>query len=217
MALKRRPRSACNRRPRSLKYAAAFSGSTMPSSDSSPRMRLRVAVRCATKPWRARCTISSPCCCTLLTGTKRMFGRVTASQIAAASAASFLPRLPDRRYGATNFGAIRRTVWPCLANSRAQWCAPEHASMPIRQGGSDATSGSSLPRVTAGRCSATLPVASTPCRANTFFARSMPSVTIAMDFPSHRWLMRLRQSHRGTLMPYSATAGTRDGEVPFIR
>lgn len=30
-------------------------------------------------------------------GTKRILGRVTASQIAAASAAPFLPRLPDRR------------------------------------------------------------------------------------------------------------------------
>jgi len=30
-----------------------------------------------------------------LMGTKRMLGRVTASQIAAASAASFLPRLPE--------------------------------------------------------------------------------------------------------------------------
>jgi len=55
------------------------------------------------------------------TGTKRIEGRCTASQIAAASAASLLPRMPLMRYGATNFGAIRRTVWPSAANSRAQW------------------------------------------------------------------------------------------------
>ncbi len=36
----------------------------------------------------------------LLTGTKRMLGRVTASAMAAASAASFLPRLPLIRYPA---------------------------------------------------------------------------------------------------------------------
>ena len=50
------------------------------------------------------------CCCSLLIGTKRMLGRCTASQIAAASAASVLPRVPLMRYGATNFGAINRTV-----------------------------------------------------------------------------------------------------------
>src|SRR3990167_857301 len=64
---------------------------------SRPRMRLNVEVRCSTNPWRARCTISRLCCSKLLTGTKHMLGQATASQIAAASAASFLPRLPDNR------------------------------------------------------------------------------------------------------------------------
>jgi hypothetical protein len=45
-----------------------------------------------------------------LTGTKRMARRVTASQMAAAAAASFLPRLPLIRYGVTNLGAISLTV-----------------------------------------------------------------------------------------------------------
>lgn len=49
-----------------------------------------------------------------------MLGRVTASQMAAASAASFLPRLPLIRYGATNLGAINFTVWPNWLNSLAQ-------------------------------------------------------------------------------------------------
>jgi hypothetical protein len=97
-----------------------------------------------TKPWRARCTISRDCCSTLLTGTKRMCGRCTASQIAAASAASFLPRLPLMRYG------VPRTSAPSAArcgrglNSRAQWCAPEHASIPTTHGGSEATNSCSL-------------------------------------------------------------------------
>jgi hypothetical protein len=56
------------------------------------------------KACRARCTISRFCCSTLLSGTKRMCGRCTASQMAAASAASFLPRLPLMRYGVTNLG-----------------------------------------------------------------------------------------------------------------
>jgi hypothetical protein len=46
-------------------------------------------------------------------------------------------------------------------------------------------------------------------------------VTMAvMDFPFHTTseLMRDRTSHRGTLMPHTATARIiRDGEVPFIR
>jgi hypothetical protein len=48
----------------------------------------------------------------------------------------------------------------------------------------------------------------------------MPTDTIAMDFPFQQTseLMRVRTSHRGTWMPYPATARiTRDGEVPFIR
>ena len=42
---------------------------------------------------RARCMSSADCCSIVFTGTKRIDGRLTASQIAAASAASFLLRL----------------------------------------------------------------------------------------------------------------------------
>lgn len=98
----------------------------------------------------------------------RIEGRVTASQIAAASAASFLPRLPDRRYGVMNFGAI------------------------------------------------TLPVAP-PCSANTFLARSIPRVKMAMDSLSNI-VMRFRTSHRGTSLPVAAIPRlVRDREVPFMR
>jgi len=54
----------------------------------------------------------------VLTGTKRMLGRATASQIASASAASFLLVLT---YGLTNCGAINLTSWPNPSNLRAQW------------------------------------------------------------------------------------------------
>ena len=62
----------------------------------------------------------------------------------------------------TNLGAIRRTVWLNFWNSRAHWWAPEQASTPMRQGGSEAMSSSSLARGTLGRTSTLLPVASTP-------------------------------------------------------
>src|SRR3954465_5714937 len=60
-----------------------------------------------------------------------MVGRRTASQIAAASAASFLLRLTQ---GLTAFAGINRTWWPSLVSSRAQWCAVAQASMPTRHG-----------------------------------------------------------------------------------
>jgi hypothetical protein len=52
-----------------------------------------MAVRSTTNPWRTRCSVNSACCSALFTGTKRMLGRVTASQIASASLPSFLPLL----------------------------------------------------------------------------------------------------------------------------
>lgn len=54
----------------------------------------------------------------LFSGTKRMLGRVTASQIASASVASFLPRL---RQALTPLGRTSRTSWPSAINSRTQW------------------------------------------------------------------------------------------------
>lgn len=55
----------------------------------------------------------------LFIGTKRMLGRVTASQIASASVASFLPRL---RQALTPLGGTSRTWWPSAINSRSQLC-----------------------------------------------------------------------------------------------
>lgn len=52
----------------------------------------------------------------LLFITKRMLGRVTASQIASASFASFLSRL---RQALTPLGGTSRTWWPSAINSRA--------------------------------------------------------------------------------------------------
>lgn len=79
----------------SRRTMAALSASTMPNSESRPRMRLMQAVRCSMKPWRTRCRQSQPCSSRLLTVTKRMLGCCTASQMAAASTGSLLPRLPQ--------------------------------------------------------------------------------------------------------------------------
>ncbi len=56
------------------------------------RSALTSIVRWRTSNSRVRCTIRTLCCSGPFTATKRMAGRVTASQIAAASAASFLFR-----------------------------------------------------------------------------------------------------------------------------
>lgn len=93
--------------------------------------------------------------------------------------------------------------------------------MPMRHGGSAAMNSSSLARATLGRQSTGLPVASTPCSAKTFFARSIPMVTMAvMEFPFRQTseLMRDRTSPRCACMPYAATVRfTWDVEVHSIR
>ena len=95
--------------------------------------RLMQAVRSSFNPSRTRCRLITPCCSQVLTGTKRMLGRDAASQIAAASVASFLPLLPSMRYGVTKFAAISRASSPSARSLRAQWCALEHASIATRQ------------------------------------------------------------------------------------
>ena len=57
-----------------------------------------------------------------------------------------------------------------------------------------------------GRTSTALPVASTPCTAKTFFAKSTPIITIVMDFPFNNKSVRHRASHRGAEFPIAATA-----------
>lgn len=64
-------------------------GRNSPNSASSPRNRLTSAVRSSTKPVRMRCSTSMLCWAGDFTGTKRIEGRLAASQIASASRASF--------------------------------------------------------------------------------------------------------------------------------
>lgn len=142
------------------------------------------------------------------------------SRMAAASAASFLPASPDMRYGVMNVGAICRTVWPLAWNSRAWWCAPEQASMPIRQGGSAATSSINLPRTTLGL----IPPHRTACGVHPMQDKDVLGEIDSQSHNDHglpltsNQLMRYCTFHRGTDLPVSATARiARDVEVPFIR
>lgn len=57
-----------------------------------PRIALESCVRCRVRSSRVRCNTITLCCSGDFTGTKRMVGRVTASQIASASAMSFFCR-----------------------------------------------------------------------------------------------------------------------------
>lgn len=80
-------------------------------------MALMSIVRWRTSSSRVRWSTSTDCGSTPLTGTKRMVGRVTASAIAAASAASFFWR---RTYAFAHAGGTSNTSWPSRINSRAQ-------------------------------------------------------------------------------------------------
>ena len=63
-----------------------------PNSARCPRRALINIVLCRTRRSRTLCSMSTDCCSTVFTATNRMVGRVTASQIASASAASVFPR-----------------------------------------------------------------------------------------------------------------------------
>src|SRR3954451_13948582 len=86
-----------------------------PNSPAWPRMALLNCVRLRISRSRTPTSIKTACCSTVFTGTKRIVGRLIASQSASASAASFLPRLT---YGLTSCGAINFTVCPKDPSSR---------------------------------------------------------------------------------------------------
>lgn len=67
-------------------------------------------------------------CSSVRTGTKRMVGSTTASEIASASLKSFFC---DFTNGLTNCAGNSLTVWPSAKNLRAKYCEPQQVSMPI--------------------------------------------------------------------------------------
>ena len=72
--------------------------------------------------------------------------------------------------------------WFNLAARRAVVGA-EHASMPTRHGGSEATTSSSLPRPTLGASARACLSHPSQAGQNTLLAKSIPRVTMAMRFP----------------------------------
>ncbi|SUJ13143.1 Uncharacterised protein [Sphingomonas paucimobilis] len=92
-------------------------GVAIPNSARCARIAFDNCVRWRFRIRRTRCSIIAPCCSGDLMLTKRIVGRVTASQIASASAASFLPRLT---YGFTYCAGISFTSCPSKTSSRAQ-------------------------------------------------------------------------------------------------
>ncbi len=114
----------------SLSKAARLAPITSPYSVSKPRSALICMVRILTNCCRTRCMASTACWSSVLTATA-LQGCCTASQIALASAASLL--LPMLN-ALTRRAGISLTSCPSFTNSRAQCCAPPHASMPIRHG-----------------------------------------------------------------------------------
>src|SRR5271166_6497978 len=96
-------------------------------------MPLLNCVRLRISRSRTPTSIKAACWSAVFTGTKRIVGRLIASQRASASAASFLPRL---RYGLTSCGAINFTECPNDCSSRAQWWLAPQASIAITVGAS---------------------------------------------------------------------------------
>src|SRR5471032_596816 len=86
-------------------------GATRPYSLHSPRIWLPLAVRWLHSSARIRWIACRSCCSTDLTATKRIFGRLIASQIASASFASFLLLFT---YGLTHL--VIHKFWPWLGH-----------------------------------------------------------------------------------------------------
>jgi len=118
------------------------------------------------------------------TGTKRMFCRCTASQIAAASAASFLPRAAHavwrhelRRHQPHRVGMRLQQPRPVVRAA-----AGFHSHRARRQRGDQMQPGARHRRTH----QQGLALLIHPCTANTILARSVPTNTIAMDFHFRR-------------------------------
>ena len=147
-----------------------------------------------------------------------MFGRCTASQMTAASAASFLPHLPLMRYGVTSLGAISRTVWP--------W-ALELPRPVVRAGARLDADGARRQRghqsVELGARNLGLAQLHGTCGIDAVHSEHVlgqidTNGQNGHGLPLSSELMRVRTSHRGTELPIAAIPQrARDGEVPFIR
>jgi hypothetical protein len=97
--------------------AETTAGANTPNSEIWAWIAFEICARCRFSMSRTLCNIIKLCCSGLFTATKRIVGRVTASQIASVSAASFFPRLTQ---GFKYRAGISFTSWPSAISSRAQ-------------------------------------------------------------------------------------------------
>jgi hypothetical protein len=84
---------------------------TMPNSAKWPRNALTSIVRCRTRRSWTLCATSAACCCGVLTGTKRMEGRRTASPTSRT-----LPSPPDRWQGSKKGDGLATAQAPAQNN-----------------------------------------------------------------------------------------------------
>ena len=89
--------------------------------------------------------------------------------------------------------------------------------MPMVHGGNAATNSLSLARATLGWRSCTGTCGIHTVQSKDVLGEIDSNEDNGHDFPFFIQLMKVRTSHRGTLLPVSALRITRDGEVPFIR
>src|SRR3954454_19464474 len=146
-------------------------GAVRPNSAARPRTASASIVCCLTSSARAVCSASTPCRSTVFTGTNFTSGRRAASQIAAASAASFLRPLFTNGRAAS--GGTSFTSCPSAPSTRPQWCAAPHASSTTVHGGCAAKNATTPSRCSL-RLSTALPVSSTPCTWKVALAVSRP-------------------------------------------
>ena len=118
-------------------FAAHHGGfqSTIPNSESKPRMRLSVAVRCSTKPWRARCTSKWPCWSTALDRHEAHVGPGNGFTDGGGVGRVVLAALAGEAVGTTNWVPSGAQCDPSVKLARPV-VGTEQASMPMRHGGS---------------------------------------------------------------------------------
>src|SRR5260370_600342 len=174
-------------------------GTVRPNSVARPRMAFASIVCCLTNRHRAECSARIPCCSKRLAGTNFTAGRDAASQIAAASAASFF--LPFFTNGLIASGAISFTSCPSSVSMRAQGCAAPQASITTVQASCLSKNG-----IRSLLCSlrfiSTFPASSTAWTWKTVLAVSKPIMQMlvaggSLSVGSH-------DPHFGTLMPLGA-------------
>ena len=175
---------------------------TRPTSARWARNALMSCVRWRTSRSRERCSMSAACCSIVLTGTNRMLGRVTASQMRRCIGSIVLGALDvglhiARGHQPHGMAELRQLACPMMGR-RAGLHADEARRQLLEELDHLAT-----PELPSDRPSC--PPASTPCTWNTFLARSRPIVVTCMwtapsliRFNDHPMALRCRERASST-------------------